>query len=276
MIHSLYSHREIFLRELISNASDANDKLRFLALATPDLLAGDTELGIWIEADAKAGTITIRDNGIGMNRDDAIAHIGTIAKSGTAEFFRKLSGDQQKDDPADRPVRRRLLLGLHRRRPRRGADAQGRRAGDGRRALASRKRRRVHGRAARARRARHQHRAAPEGRREGVRRRLAAALAGQPLLRPHRLSDRCGSRPGKARRRSSGRRSTRPGAVDAAAQRNQGRGVPRVLQAHRARLRRAAGLEPQQGRGQARVHEPAVRAVAARRSTCTSAMRARA
>ncbi len=97
MIHSLYSHREIFLRELISNASDANDKLRFLALATPDLMAGDAELGIWIDADAKAGTITIRDNGIGMNREDAIAHLGTIAKSGTAEFFRKLSGDQQKD-----------------------------------------------------------------------------------------------------------------------------------------------------------------------------------
>jgi molecular chaperone HtpG len=97
MIHSLYSHREIFLRELISNASDANDKLRFLALATPDLMAGDAELGIWIEADPKAGTITIRDNGIGLNREDAIAHLGTIAKSGTAEFFRKLSGDQQKD-----------------------------------------------------------------------------------------------------------------------------------------------------------------------------------
>jgi molecular chaperone HtpG len=97
MIHSLYSHREIFLRELISNASDANDKLRFLALAQPQLMAGETELGIWIDADAKAGTITIRDNGIGMTREEAIAHLGTIARSGTAEFFRKLSGDQQKD-----------------------------------------------------------------------------------------------------------------------------------------------------------------------------------
>jgi molecular chaperone HtpG len=97
MIHSLYSHREIFLRELISNASDANDKLRFLSLAQPELIAGESELGIWIEADAKAGTITIRDNGIGMTREEAIAHLGTIAKSGTAEFFRRLSGDQQKD-----------------------------------------------------------------------------------------------------------------------------------------------------------------------------------
>jgi molecular chaperone HtpG len=97
MIHSLYSHREIFLRELISNASDANDKLRFLSLGNAELLAGDSEFGIWVEHDAKAGTVSIRDNGIGMNREEAIAHLGTIAKSGTADFFRKLSGDQQKD-----------------------------------------------------------------------------------------------------------------------------------------------------------------------------------
>jgi molecular chaperone HtpG len=97
MIHSLYSHREIFLRELISNASDANDKLRFLALATPDLLGDERELGVWIQADAKAGTLSIRDNGIGMTRDEAVDHLGTIAKSGTAEFFGKLTGDAQKD-----------------------------------------------------------------------------------------------------------------------------------------------------------------------------------
>jgi molecular chaperone HtpG len=97
MIHSLYSHREIFLRELISNASDANDKLRFEALSNPALLAGETELAIWIEADADKKTVTIRDNGIGMSRDEAVSHLGTIARSGTAEFFKKLSGDQQKD-----------------------------------------------------------------------------------------------------------------------------------------------------------------------------------
>ena len=97
MIHSLYSHREIFLRELISNASDANDKLRFESLSNPALLAGDTELAVWIEADAAQGTLTIRDNGIGMSRDEAVSHLGTIARSGTAEFFKKLSGDQQKD-----------------------------------------------------------------------------------------------------------------------------------------------------------------------------------
>ena len=97
MIHSLYSHREIFLRELISNASDANDKLRFLALSDPALLATDSELAIWIDADPKAGTLTIRDNGIGMSREETVSHLGTIAKSGTAEFFKRLTGDQQKD-----------------------------------------------------------------------------------------------------------------------------------------------------------------------------------
>src|ERR1044071_6494313 len=97
MIHSLYSHREIFLRELISNASDANDKLRFESLSNPALMAGDTELAVWIESDKAQGTLTIRDNGIGMSRDEAISHLGTIARSGTAEFFKKLSGDQQKD-----------------------------------------------------------------------------------------------------------------------------------------------------------------------------------
>jgi molecular chaperone HtpG len=97
MIHSLYSHREIFLRELISNASDANDKLRFESLKDPALMAGDTELAIWIEADKAQKTLTIRDNGIGMSREEAVSHLGTIARSGTAEFFKKLSGDQQKD-----------------------------------------------------------------------------------------------------------------------------------------------------------------------------------
>jgi molecular chaperone HtpG len=97
MIHSLYSHREIFLRELISNASDANDKLRFLALAEPQLLADEPELAIWIDFDATAGTLSIRDNGVGMSREEAITHLGTIAKSGTAEFFQRLTGDQQQD-----------------------------------------------------------------------------------------------------------------------------------------------------------------------------------
>ncbi|MBU2843931.1 molecular chaperone HtpG [Acidithiobacillus thiooxidans] len=97
MIHSLYSNKEIFLRELISNASDACDKLRFEALADPSLVAGDSELKVEVDFDAEQGTLTVRDNGIGMNRDEVIANIGTIAKSGTKEFFERLSGDQSKD-----------------------------------------------------------------------------------------------------------------------------------------------------------------------------------
>ena len=97
MIHSLYSNREIFLRELISNASDACDKLRFEAIDRPELFEGDSELGIRIAFDAEAKTITISDNGIGMSRDEVIANLGTIAKSGTREFFGSLTGDQQKD-----------------------------------------------------------------------------------------------------------------------------------------------------------------------------------
>lgn len=97
MIHSLYSHKEIFLRELISNASDACDKLRFAALADPALLETDAELAITLEADPTNGTITLTDNGIGMSRQEAIDHLGTIARSGTAEFLGRLTGDQKKD-----------------------------------------------------------------------------------------------------------------------------------------------------------------------------------
>ena len=97
MIHSLYSHKEIFLREMISNASDAADKLRFEGLSDASLLEGDADLKIWIRADKAARTLTIRDNGIGMSRQEVVEHIGTIAKSGTKEFFGKLSGDQKKD-----------------------------------------------------------------------------------------------------------------------------------------------------------------------------------
>ena len=97
MIHSLYSNKEIFLRELISNASDAADKLRFEALAKPELLEGGDPLKIRVSFDQAARTVTLEDNGIGMSRDEVIAHLGTIAKSGTAEFLKNLSGDQKKD-----------------------------------------------------------------------------------------------------------------------------------------------------------------------------------
>ena len=97
MIHSMYSNKEIFLRELISNASDASDKLRFEAIAKPELLEDEPNLRIRISADEQANTLTIEDNGIGMSREEVISHLGTIAKSGTAAFMQQLTGDQKKD-----------------------------------------------------------------------------------------------------------------------------------------------------------------------------------
>lgn len=97
MIHSLYSNKEIFLRELVSNAADAADKLRFEALVKPELLESTGELRIRVDYDKQARTVTIDDNGIGMSREDAVSHLGTIAKSGTADFLKHLSGDQKKD-----------------------------------------------------------------------------------------------------------------------------------------------------------------------------------
>lgn len=97
MIHSLYSNKEIFLRELVSNASDACDKLRFEAIDQPSLLEGDSELAITVRYDKDARSITISDNGIGLSREEAVANLGTIARSGTREFFSQLTGDKQKD-----------------------------------------------------------------------------------------------------------------------------------------------------------------------------------
>lgn len=97
MIHSLYSNKEIFLRELISNASDAADKLRFEALASPELLSDDTDLAIRIEVDKEQHTLSVIDNGIGMSREEIIDNLGTIAKSGTAEFLQQMTGDKQHD-----------------------------------------------------------------------------------------------------------------------------------------------------------------------------------
>ncbi|HZP12247.1 MAG TPA: molecular chaperone HtpG [Nevskiaceae bacterium] len=99
MIHSLYSNREIFLRELISNASDACDRLRFLAIGKPELLGGG-ELAVEIHPDPAAGTLSIRDNGVGMSREDVIENLGTIARSGTKKFLESLTGDQKKDAQA--------------------------------------------------------------------------------------------------------------------------------------------------------------------------------
>ncbi|MBR6000306.1 MAG: molecular chaperone HtpG, partial [Oxalobacter sp.] len=98
MIHSLYSNKEIFLRELISNASDAIDRLRYESLDKPELIAGDADFKITVSFDREARTITISDNGIGMTREEAINNLGTIAKSGTKEFLAQLSADQKKND----------------------------------------------------------------------------------------------------------------------------------------------------------------------------------
>ena len=95
--HSLYSNKEIFLRELVSNASDACDKLRFEALDNNALYENQPNLEIRVLFDADAKTITIRDNGVGMSAEEAASHLGTIAKSGTREFMAKLEGDQKKD-----------------------------------------------------------------------------------------------------------------------------------------------------------------------------------
>jgi len=97
MIHALYSHKEVFLRELISNASDALDKLRFESLTNPSIISGKEELTIRIKADKTARTLTISDNGIGMTRQEIIDNIGTIARSGSKAFLEKMTGDQKAD-----------------------------------------------------------------------------------------------------------------------------------------------------------------------------------
>ena len=97
MIHSLYSHKEIFLRELISNASDACDRLRFEAISRPELLADDPDLSIAVDFDADEGWVEVSDTGIGMSEDEVIQQLGTIAKSGTSDFLAGLSGDEQED-----------------------------------------------------------------------------------------------------------------------------------------------------------------------------------
>jgi molecular chaperone HtpG len=97
VIHSLYSNKEIFLRELISNASDAAEKLRFEAINNGDLLKEDSDLNIRVSFNKKSNTVTISDNGIGMSREDVIDHLGTIAKSGTKQFLESLTGNDSKD-----------------------------------------------------------------------------------------------------------------------------------------------------------------------------------
>ena len=130
IVHSLYSHPEIFLRELISNSSDALDKLRHLTLTDEKYKAlvgnGIESPRIDLELDEDNKTLTISDTGIGMNEEDLVSHLGTIARSGTKNFLAQLSGDATQGLQPHRPVRRRLLLRLHGRRQGRGHLAQGR------------------------------------------------------------------------------------------------------------------------------------------------------
>ncbi len=123
MVHSLYSNKEIFLRELVSNASDACDKLRFEALTDPALLEDEPDLAIHVRSDADARTITVRDNGVGMSRQEVIDNIGNHREVGDAGVRREADRRSTDGRAAHRPVRRRVLLRLHRRRARRADDA---------------------------------------------------------------------------------------------------------------------------------------------------------
>ena len=113
MIHSLYSNREIFLRELVSNASDALDKLRFAALQNKDLKIAKADLKVVVKVDSKAGRIIITDNGIGMSESDVVENIGTIARSGTANFLEKITGDQKKRCSANWAIWCGILFNLY-------------------------------------------------------------------------------------------------------------------------------------------------------------------
>ena len=147
VINSLYKEREIFLRELISNASDACDKLRYQSLAQPELLGDDPELKIRILADETEGLLTVSDNGIGMSREDLVENLGTIARSGTSAIPAAAVGPAGPRHKADRAVRRRLLLGVHGGGPGGGAEPQGgrgARAGCGPRTAAAAIRSRKH------------------------------------------------------------------------------------------------------------------------------------
>ncbi len=208
--HSLYSHKEIFLRELISNASDACDKLRFEAIAKPELMAGDSELHIDVSWDPDARTVTVRDNGIGMTRDEVVANIGTIASSGTKRFLEAMSGEQK----ADARLIGQFGVGFYSafvvadkvtvdHPPRRCAGRRGREVGE-------RRQGRILARAGRAGRARHRRHPAPEGRRGRVPQALAAARADHqatPTTSPSRSA--CRSRR-TASRPTSSRPSTPP------------------------------------------------------------------
>ena len=260
MVHSLYSNREIFLRELISNASDAIDRLRFESLADSTLVGDDPDLRIRIEFDADEKTLSVSDNGIGMTREEVIDNLGTIARSGSSEFFGRLTGDQQKDAQligqfgvgfystfmvADEVtvVTRKAGTEQGTRWTSRGEDDFTVEEADA--ARGTRVELRLKSDAGEF---------AESFRLRSIVRKYSDHIA-VPVLMPGDAGER-GRRRG--RRGRDGERRHR--VVDAVAQRGGRRRVQGVLQARLARLRGPAGLEPQPRRGQARVHEPALRA----------------
>ena len=243
MIHSIYSDKDVFLRELVSNASDALDKVRLASYVDKDVAVETEDLHVDLVTDAEARTLTVRDNGIGMTREEVVELIGTIAKSGTAEMLRqmKAAGVRGADRRADRPVRDRLLLELHGRRPRRDDHPQGRhRRG---RALGVGGGGDLHPRPRPGRPAGHRDHPAPQARgRRGRAARLRepghGAAHRQALLRLHHLADP--AEPGRGGG-LAGARQLPQGALGALAVRGQRRGVRGVLPPRLARLAGAAG-----------------------------------
>ena len=275
MVHSVYSDKDSFLRELISNASDALDKLRIEAFRNKDLDVDTSDLHIEIDADNDARTLTIRDNGIGMTRAEVVDLIGTLAKSGTAELRQQLQRRQERSRlrGADRSVRHRLLLHLHGGRQGRAAHAQGGRQRGHQ--VGVERRRHLHHRHGRGRSAGNIGHPAPQARRRrGRAARLHLGVEDRTLVKkysdfiawPIRMEVEKRP-PGGGRRRRHRHQGDRDpqlgqGAVGPAQRRGVGGGVQGVLQAHRARLGRAARGHLDEGRGHFRIPSPAVHPVA--------------
>ena len=266
MIHSLYSNKEIFLRELISNASDAADKLRFEALADAALLEDAPELAVRVSCDPGTQTITVTDNGIGMSRDELVENLGTIARSGTAEFLGQMTGDASKDAQllgqfgvgfysafivADKVIVETRRAGM-------GADEAVRWESDGQGEFSVEMLTR-------------------EARGTSVTLHLKKEDAefSEPL-RLENLIRKYSDHIGFPRAAGTTGRGAEDGqfgdrVVDSTASRGQGRRIQGVLQTPVARLRRPAELEPQPGRRPARVHQFAVHSVPRAFLTCGTA-----
>ena len=202
MVHSVYSEKSVFLRELISNAADACERLRYEAIAAPALLGDDPKPRITITLDADKRQLTVEDNGIGMSREEMIEALGTIARSGTKAFLDRLEAAKAEEETrADRPVRRRLLFGLHGGGPRRGrsrAAPAATRPMSGPRTARARSRSSA-GRCGRGAAPRHPRRAASHGGRQGLHRALRPSSG---WSRRNRAMCRCRSRSSRSRARS--------------------------------------------------------------------------